>query len=337
MNAAFTNPWLLSALLALPALAVLGAFARAWRQQAAGEFGGPVLGARLVRLAPGWLRGTCLVLGLTLLGLGMAGPRWGRDWGQSAAPGRDLMVVLDLSRSMYAEAPSRVGQAREALLGLAEGLRRQGGHRVGLVVFAGSPKVVCPLTHDLDYFRAAVEAIDPDVMMPGLGSGTRIGTALETALEAFEGRGREACDVLLVSEGADPARADGEFLEGAKRATALKVRVYCLAVGDPNKDRTIPGPGPDGVQMYKDRPVLTRMQEAPLRLIASRTGGQMERLGAGPIDLAAYYRQWSRDAARADSPDTLPAYHQRQEWFLWPAFALLALFLWLPAVPEDRP
>jgi Ca-activated chloride channel family protein len=245
------------------------------------------------------------------------------------------MVVLDLSRSMYAEAPSRVEQSREALLNLAEGLRRQGGHRVGLVVFAGSARVVCPLTHDLDYFRAAVQAIEPEVVMPGLGGGTRIGTALGTALEAFEGRDREACDILLVSDGDDPARADGEFLEGAKRAAAEKVRVYCLAVGDPNEGRTIPTS--DGVLMYDGKPALTRMQEAPLRLIASRTSGQMERLGPGSIDLAAYYLKWSREAARADSPDALPAYQQRQEWFLWPASALLALFLWLPPVPEDRP
>lgn len=335
MNAAFTNPWLLSALVALPLLAVLGAFARSWKRHAAGTFGGPVLGSRLARLGPGWLRGACLVLGLGLLGVGLAGPRWGRDWGQSAAPGRDLIVVLDLSRSMYAEAPTRVEQAREALMGLADGLRRRGGHRIGLVVFAGSAKLACPLTHDLDHFRAAVEAIDPEVAMPGLGGGTRIGSALGVALDSFQGREREACDILLVSDGDDPNRGDGEFLVGAGRARADKVRVYCLAVGGPNEEKTIPTPG--GVLTHEGHPVSTRLQEGPLRLIAARTGGQVERLGAGPIDLAGYYLKWSRDAARADSPDVLPAYYQRQGWFLWPAFALLFVYLWLPPVPEDRP
>jgi hypothetical protein len=137
---------------------------------------------------------------------------------------------------------------------------------------------------------------------------------------------------LLVSDGDDPAR-DGEYRAAAGRAAAEGVPVHCLAVGDPNEPRRIPLP--DGGWLKDgDRPALTTMQEAPLREIARRTGGELHRLGAGPVDLAAYYLQWARDAAIVDSPDTLPAYHQRQGWFLLPAFLLLALAVWLP---ENRP
>ncbi len=79
-----------------------------------------------------------MALGLIALILGTSGPQWGRDWDQSAAPGRDLVVVLDCSRSMFAETPSRLERAKTALLDLCDALKKRGGHRVALVVFAGS-------------------------------------------------------------------------------------------------------------------------------------------------------------------------------------------------------
>src|SRR5436305_77519 len=158
----FSHPALLFALSALPVLSVLAVLAARRRQRSLIVMGGLVTGVVLARRRPSRLRGLCLWLGLVCLAVGMAGPRWGRDWSQSAAPGRDVVVVVDLSRSMFAEAPSRARQAKEAALDLCEKLRLRGGHRVALVVFAGQPRVACPLTHDLDHFRDAVEMIDTD-------------------------------------------------------------------------------------------------------------------------------------------------------------------------------
>src|SRR5262249_23508532 len=151
-------------------------------------------------------------LGLTVLVIGIAGPQWGRDWTQAVAPGRDLVVVLDLSRSMLAEQPSRLHRARAGLINLAESLRERGGHRVARVVFAGRAKVVCPLTHDYDHFREAVEEIDADRLPPDIAptdddpSGTRIGAGIRAAVDLHDPRNRGFQDVLLLSDGDDPAR-----------------------------------------------------------------------------------------------------------------------------------
>ncbi len=329
MRSAFENPALLWTLLALPALAILGAVAAHRRRLAASAFAGILLGARLPRRG-GW-HAACAGMGLALLAVGMAGPRWGRDWTRSAAPGRDLIVVLDLSRSMFAEAPTRAERAKESLLSLADGLWHRSGHRLGLVIFAGKAELVCPPTHDLDHFRAAVEALDPESPPPGLGAGTRIGAGLTLALDSFEGRGREARDVLLISDGDDPAR-DGEYRSGAAKARIDGVPVHCLAVGDPDKEHEIRLPE-GGWLMDGAKRARTRLEEGPLHEITQRAGGRLHRLGAGPIDLTSYYLRWVRESAE-DSPDNLPAYHQRQGWFLVPAFLLLALAVWLP---ETRP
>src|SRR5215472_14308627 len=159
---AFAHPWMLWFLSALPVLLALGVWSERRRRRAVARLGD--LAAIETQLAArrGWrrLRGLCLLLGMLALGLGMAGPQWGRDWDQSAAPGRDLVVVLDCSRSMLAEKPSRLERAHAALLDLADTIEKRGGHRLALVLCAGKAKLACPLTHDYDHFRNKLENVE---------------------------------------------------------------------------------------------------------------------------------------------------------------------------------
>ncbi|MFO0844082.1 MAG: VWA domain-containing protein [Gemmataceae bacterium] len=151
-----------------------------------------------------------------------------------------MVVVLDLSRSMFAEAASRVGPATACWIWRhVHYWRRRGGQRVALVVFAGKPRLACPLTHGLDHFREGVEAIDREVPDAALGGGTRIGAAAAAAAAAFDGRTAAARDVLLLSDGDDPAR-DGEWRQEAEQAHAEGVAVHCVGVGDPSRARSPP-------------------------------------------------------------------------------------------------
>jgi Ca-activated chloride channel family protein len=333
---AFAQPSLLAVLAILPALAALALWARRKRRQALARFGPAALdmprGGRLLRL----VRRPSLLLGLLCLGLGMAGPRWGRDWDQAAAPGRDLMIVLDCSGSMRAETPSRLERARAALLDLAATLARSGGSRVGLVNFAGRARLVCPLTHDLDHFREAVEAIDllnPDPELAPEGddrSGTRIGRGLAAAVATLDRPGA-ARDVLLLSDGDDPAR-DGEWKRGVARARAAGVPVHCVGIGDPDGEHKVPLG--DGWLTHDGRPVTTRLEEAPLREIANQTGGVLSLPGTRPLPLGEYYlgtiATHTTEGETDGGPDALPVYRLRYPWLLLPAFVLLSLTLVLP-------
>src|SRR5688572_10615274 len=112
MRSWFAHPLLLAALALLPALAALALVAARWRRRSLVGLGAAAAEVLRARPWPARLRVACLGLGLALLGLAAAGPQWGHDWGQAVAPGRDLVVVLDQSRSMLAEAPSRLARAR---------------------------------------------------------------------------------------------------------------------------------------------------------------------------------------------------------------------------------
>ena len=323
----FAHPWLLLAMTALPVLSVLAVLAARRRQRGLLVMAGLVGAAVLSRTGPSRLRGLVLWLGLVCLALGMAGPRWGRDWSQSAAPGRDVVVVMDLSRSAFAEAPTRAEQARRAARDLVEALRLRGGHRVALVVFAGQPRLACPLTHDLDHFSDVVESLDSTAPDPALGAGTRIGSALVLAVQTHEGRSGRARDVVLLSDGDDPAR-DGEWRRGIEAARAEGVPVLCVAVGDPNEGHRIPDG--KGWQTHDGKEVKSSLELAPLREIAQRTGGELLLANGRAFPLGEHYLAHAARSIEEDSPDRTPVYRQRQTWFLLPAFVFLSLTMLLP-------
>jgi Ca-activated chloride channel family protein len=349
LHQAFANPLGLFLLALLPVLGVMAFLAARRRRRILARFGAA---PALKGLASPWgwrqlLRRACLLVGLVLLIVAIAGPQWGRDWEQSAAPGRDLVVVLDLSRSMLAEdvLPNRVERAKQALAELSYTMQQHGGHRLALVAFAARARLVCPLTHDYDHFRAALAELDatnlprdlrPDG--PESPSGTRIGAALSTAVEAQDPRFRGYQDILLLSDGDDPAR-DEEWREGVEAAHCQGIPVHTIGVGNPNGDSPIPGRGGAPLR-HHNQLVLTRLQEQPLRAIAEGTGGTYTPARTDALPLGQLFRTCMESRATHDNPDdALPLYRQRYAWFLGSALLFLSLEMvlgWTGSRKEEK-
>lgn len=315
----------------LPLLIVLGVWSARRRRQALRRLGDPAAVEMQLAARRGWarLRGLCLLLGLLALGVGMAGPQWGRDWNQSAAPGRDLVVVLDCSRSMLAETPSRLARARQALLDLADAVEYRGGHRLALILFAGKAKRACPLTHDYDHFRSRLDNLESIAQErdlepgPGEKSGTRWGPALELAATGDDPRLVNTRDILLLSDGDDPGR-DTDWRDGVQVVAALGLHVHTIGIGDPNTPAVIRLDS--GVLMHDGHPVQTRLEEAPLRAVAEMTGGIYTSARTRTLPLGSLYLDTiAHQPQREDSDDALPVYRQRYLWFLLPALGLLTL------------
>jgi len=341
----FTNPWAFALLSALPVLGLLALLAARRRRRVLARLGqlttlAATAGKGRIRR---WLRALAIFGGLIALVAGVAGPRWGRDSEVRLMPGRDLMVVSDVSRSMLAEdvRPNRLGRAKTALVELADLVQRRGGHRLGLVVFAAHGKVVCPLTHDYDYFREKVEEFDaahlPADLRPGLDgpiSGTRIGEGLQKAVEAHDARFHGYQDILLISDGDDPAD-DGEWAEGAKAARAAGIRVFTVGVGDPEVGGRIPFG--EGFLRYEGQEVSSRLQEKPLEEIARRTGAEYVAARKEPLRLGDLFRERIEPGpAREVTDDALSIRRQRYPWFFGTAFLLLSIAMLIPAVRGRR-
>src|SRR5580765_6219863 len=141
-----------------------------------------------------------LAFAIACVGLALARPQWGEIETKSDWTGEDVVFALDCSQSMMATdvLPSRLQRAKLAVLDFT---RRQAHGRAGLVAFAGSAFLQCPLTFDRDAFEEALQAVDAKTIAL---AGTDLGRALREADKAMEKKSRRKVVVLLT---------DGEDLE----------------------------------------------------------------------------------------------------------------------------
>jgi Ca-activated chloride channel family protein len=328
----FNNPLVLWLLLGLPLLGLVGLWS-VWRKRRTLARLGNVLTLHRNAASPHWrtwTRRTLLALGLVLLVIGSAGPRWGRATVETVS-GRDIVVALDLSRSMLAEPKSRQERAIAALLHLCDTIEKRGGHRLALVGFAARPEVLCPLTHDYGHFRFVLEQLADKNLVPDVYprtesdfSGTRIGAALILAVRLHDATETGARDILLLSDGDDPAR-DREWQVGIAAVQQAHIPVDVVGVGDPDQDWTIPTK--DGPLYFDDKLVTTRLDETLLQAIAAQTRGTYIPLRNRPLPLGKLYFEVlaNRDKQRDNKDGTVFVHHQRFVWFLGPALGVLVL------------
>lgn len=336
VNQWFAQPDALSLLFLLPTMTVLSIVAARRRRKALVRLGRlPALAALTERRRqwPG-LRLFCLSMALSILAVGIAGPQWGREPVVAVAHGRDLVVVMDLSRSMLADdvLPSRLEHGQHAVAELVTYLKRHGGHRLGLVAYAGRARIVCPLTHDYDHFLEKLMELDAEHLPPELRpgpeavSGTRIGAGLELAVEAHDERfrGQHVQDILLVSDGDDPAN-DNEWFNGIRAAAAAAIPVYTVGIGDPNEGRPIPV-AERGLLKHNGEVVTTKLVERPLKEIAEQTKGTYTAARTGAVPLVElFHTQMEPGAKRVATEKAPPVYRQRYGWFFAAALLLLIL------------
>jgi len=199
----------------------------------------------------------------------LAQPRWGVHVEEVKQRGIDIYVLVDTSRSMLAEdvGPSRLGRAKREVLDL---LQESTGDRVGLIAFAGTAFVQCPLTPDYGAVRMFLEQMEPDLLPRG---GTAIGEALRLALRSFDEAGGRYKAVILITDGEDHT---GGALEMAEAAAERGVPIFAIGIGSPDKS-PIPIRGDDGaVRNLQDRAgrvVMTALDEALLQRVALTSGG----------------------------------------------------------------
>ncbi len=214
------------------------------------------------------------LLAVAGVGLALARPQWGELQSTNRWSGEDVVFALDCSRSMMATdiLPTRLQRAK---LAIQDFVLRHGRGRFGLVAFAGSAFLQCPLTLDYDAFDRALQAVDENTIPV---QGTDVGRALEEAYRGMEKKNRRKLVVLVT---------DGEDLEntGGKAAESLAtngVVVFTIGVGTPagSEIRVLNQLGqPELLRDPKGEVVRSRLDEKTLEVIAKATGGHYYPLG----------------------------------------------------------
>ncbi len=166
-----------------------------------------------------------LLAGLIILFLAFLQPQWGKKEERVVQEGRDVLVLLDISRSMLAQdfKPNRLEFAK---LKIKHMLSQLDADRVGLVLFSGTAFLQCPLTQDYGAFSMFLDQVDVETISSGT---TAIDTALSTAVEVYSlAPERKSRLVILFTDGEDFS-LDLAGIE--KKAEELKLTVFALGVG----------------------------------------------------------------------------------------------------------
>ncbi len=280
-----------------------------------------------------WRFSALRVVGLSCLVIAIAGPRGGEEKTPTIAGRRDVMIVLDVSRSMAAEQPSRLDKAVRSLRTLTEAKRLPAGTRVGLVVFAARPWLAFPLTADFEHLAMTLDQIAAgEIPREVRGntnthiSGTRLGAAVKLAIDGFPPSNSARNEIVLLSDGDDP-EDDQEWLQGLTAARTRGVPVNVVAIGEPGVAATIPYRG--DVLQFEGTIVKTEVQRARLDEIAQRTGGLSSTIERGELPLANLLtKRWAELPAPVESRDSRATANVRSAWrFPWLLAAMIAFLV----------
>ncbi len=323
------NFWLL---LLLPLLAIFFAWATLARRRALLRFVRWPLAEKLTRdlsRARQYVKYALLGLGVLWTILALCGPQFGTKLEMAKRKGVDVMLVLDVSRSMLAQdlKPSRLVRAKQQIRELLDQLE---GDRVGLIVFSGQAFVQCPLTFDYGAVEMFLDVLDAG-MIPV--QGTAIGDALRLATRCFDEEDDQHKVIVLLTDGEDHV---SDPLDAAEKAAEQGVHIFAIGLGTADGELIPEQQEGGGFSYHKDEGgnyVKTRLDEATLKAVALNTDGDYFRssLGGGELSIIG-----ERIAQMDQKEFSSTRFTQYEERFQIPLLLALLAFLSEAFLGEKR-
>ena len=268
-----------------------------------------------------------LLLAYLLLSFALAQPQIGTTKQTIKLRGSDLVVVIDLSTSMLAEdiKPNRLLKAKN---GISQLVGKLNGDRVGLIAFAGSSFVQCPLTTDYEALRTFLLALDVGTISQG---GTEFRDAMETAMGVFDQDEEKYKVLIFFSDGEDHGR---EAIETDKVARDQGVRIFCIGLGSAENGAPIPIVSKNKkLEGYKrgqsGNLIVTKLNDRLLQDLALTTGGNYYLATPSGREIDELYADLSSLEKREFRQKKIVRYEERFQFFLGLALIFLVLEQWL--------
>ncbi len=327
----FAQPyWLIAGLIACFALAVMLRFLGVRRQVALKKFASSQLLGRLTRhVSTGRrrLKHGLSLAAVLLLFVALARPQYGFRWQEAHRRGIDILMALDTSRSMLTQdiKPNRLERAK---LGIMDFVGQLTGDRIGLMPFAGSAYLMCPLTLDYDAFLSSLKAVNTKTIPLG---GTNLAAVIDKAEEVLKNDANHKILIMLT----DGENLQGKVLDAAKEAKKEGMTIYTVGVGTPSGELIPLAGGKKGfVKDNNGRYVTSRLDEKNLTAIAHATGGLYVPLGNSGQGLDTIY---ARKLSLIPKKELAERRHKVPiERFGWPLAGAFLLLLIEFLVPERK-
>jgi len=323
----FGNPQVLNLLFALPTVALFFWWVFRRKRRLLGRFAGVAVIDRLIATtsrAKQIAKACGLVLAVALIIVALARPQWGSHTRPIEKKGVDIMIAIDTSRSMLARdiPPDRLTRAKQELRAL---IRRVQGDRVGIIPFAGTAVVQCPLTLDYGLAMDILDTVNVDSVPV---QGTAIGTAIRTATDTFKRTAKGKRVLILLTDGEDQGTHP---VAAAAEAAKEGVVIYAIGIGTREGN-----PIPEAGKLKKDsegNPVNSRLDAETLQRAALKTGGKyIEGKPSGEMELDEVYASVGALEKTLQESKVYTIYEERFGWFL----LLAALILAWELIQTDR-
>ncbi len=319
----FEHPWFLLTLVGAVVMAVLFIAVVRWKRQTVKRIGDEKLIRQLINgYSPTRFRTKFILvlLAFVLTALGVSNLQSPTQIEQINRQGIDVMIALDVSKSMMAQdiQPNRLERAKQLTSKLIDRLTND---RVGLVLFAGRAYMQMPLTTDHSAAKMYVNTASTNAVPT---QGTVIGEALALCNNAFEGKQKKFKAVILITDGEDH---DETAINVAKKMAAEGVMLHTIGVGTSSGTQFN---DPETGELKRDNqglPVVTKLNEKELIDLAQTGNGEYQMLMDTENTITNILNQINAMEKRTITDNTLLNYRSFFQWFIAIAIFLLMLEL----------
>ena len=272
-------------------------------------------------------------LAVVMIALALANPQLGSKMEKATRKGADIMIALDISRSMLAQdiKPNRLTRAKMAISRLVDKLE---GDRIGIIVFAAEAYTQLPITTDYGAAKMFLSSVNTDYIN---NQGTSIAAAIEKAMQTFEQKpvkdNKKNKALIIITDGEDHEQG---AVDAAKKAAAAGIKIYTIGMG---LESGAPIPVyRNGVKTgyKKDREghtVITKLNENLLREIAADGGGYFVRANNSNTGLKKIFKSISKlDKEEIETR----SFKEYEGWFQIFVFAAILFLLIEILITEKR-
>ncbi|ULQ52344.1 VWA domain-containing protein [Flavihumibacter fluvii] len=326
----FEHTYLLSILVLVPVLVGFYLAVLRWKSKTAAIIGDKDLVQVLTRnYSPTryFWKFFVAISALVFLVLAAANPQTKGEGGKVNRKGLDLMILMDVSKSMLAQdiKPNRLERSKQLVSLLIDQLS---DNRIGLVWFAGRAYLQMPLTTDVSAAKMYLQNAGPDAVPT---QGTVIGEALKMASNSFNSKEKKYKAVILISDGEDH---DPEALKIVKDLAASGVMINTVGVGSPQGATIFDPATNDTKRDANGNTVITRLNELQLRELAQTGNGTYVLLQ----DPSAAVRTLQAQLATIEQKELQDdAFVQYNTWYFYVLAMVLVLLLLEIYLPERKP
>ncbi len=270
-----------------------------------------------------WFRFGLMAIALLSGVIGLANLQAGSRSEKIERKGIDVMIALDVSKSMLAKdiAPNRLEKAKQLINKLLDKL---GNDRVGLIVFAGRAYVSVPLTIDFSALKMNLSAANPD-MLPT--QGTVISEAVSMARQSFNTKETKYKSIILISDGEDH---DEDAMKQVKKAVEEGIMINTIGIGSPDGSPIVdeetgqPKLDENGVE------IISKLNEQELQSIAAEGQGIYQRLSNTETCAEAISTQISTSEQRNFGDTIFTDYNSYYQYFLAISLLLIIIESFIP-------